>query len=61
MGRPQMKAQELIDTADQRGVELGKALAARIIPELETVAKGRLKHDSSTNTLIGCYGRSHEK
>ena len=61
MGHPKMKAQELIDTADQWGVELGKALAARIIPELETIAKGRLKHDSSTNALIGCNRRCHEK
>jgi glucose-6-phosphate isomerase len=39
---------------------LGKVLAARIIPELETGAKCRLKHDSSTNTLIRRYGRSKE-
>jgi glucose-6-phosphate isomerase len=49
-----------IDSFDQWGVELGKALAARIIPELETGAKGPLKHDSSTNTLIRRYGRSKE-
>jgi glucose-6-phosphate isomerase len=41
-----------IDSFDQWGVELGKALAGRIIPELETRAKGQLKHDSSTNALI---------
>jgi glucose-6-phosphate isomerase len=45
-----------IDSFDQWGVELGKALAARIIPELETGAT--LKHDSSTNALIGRYWRS---
>ncbi len=44
-----------IDSFDQWGVELGKALAARIIPELETGAKCELKHDSSTNTLIRRY------
>ena len=44
-----------IDSFDQWGVELGKALAARIIPELETGAKCELKHDSSTNTLIRHY------
>jgi glucose-6-phosphate isomerase len=49
-----------IDSFDQWGVELGKALAARIIPELETGAKGQLKHDSSTNTLIRRYRISKE-
>ena len=49
-----------IDSFDQWGVELGKALAARIIPELESGANGQLKHDSSTNTLIRRYGRSKE-
>ncbi len=49
-----------IDSFDQWGVELGKALAARIIPELEAGADGPLKHDSSTNTLIRRYGRSKE-
>jgi glucose-6-phosphate isomerase len=50
-----------IDSFDQWGVELGKALAARIIPELETGAKRQLKHDSSTNTLIRRYRRSKER
>jgi glucose-6-phosphate isomerase len=49
-----------IDSFDQWGVELGKALAARIIPELETGDKDQLKHDSSTNALIRRYGRSKE-
>ncbi|MGO9139453.1 MAG: glucose-6-phosphate isomerase [Syntrophales bacterium] len=44
-----------IDSFDQWGVELGKVLATRIIPELESVAEPRLKHDSSTNTLIQRY------
>jgi len=50
-----------IDSFDQWGVELGKALATRIIPELETGAKRQLKHDSSTNNLIRRYRRSKEK
>jgi glucose-6-phosphate isomerase len=49
-----------IDSFDQWGVELGKALAARIIPELESGAKSELKHDSSTNALILHYGSSKE-
>ncbi|MBK5278509.1 MAG: glucose-6-phosphate isomerase, partial [Bacteroidia bacterium] len=49
-----------IDSFDQWGVELGKALAGRIIPELETVTENQLKHDSSTNTLIRCYLKSKE-
>src|SRR6476659_1147648 len=44
-----------IDSFDQWGVELGKVLAQRIIPELESKAEGALKHDSSTNNLIRCY------
>jgi glucose-6-phosphate isomerase len=50
-----------IDSFDQWGVELGKALAARIIPELETGTKSRLKRDSSTNTLIRRYRKFKEK
>jgi len=46
-----------LDSFDQWGVELGKALAARIIPELESNYKGKLKHDSSTNALIRKYKR----
>ena len=49
-----------IDSFDQWGVELGKALASHIIPELETGATSQLKHDSSTNTLIQRYRRSKE-
>ena len=44
-----------IDSFDQWGVELGKVLATRIIPELQSSAEPKLKHDSSTNTLIGRY------
>jgi glucose-6-phosphate isomerase len=44
-----------IDSFDQWGVELGKALAMAIIPELESAAEPELKHDSSTNTLIRRY------
>ena len=46
-----------IDSFDQWGVELGKVLATRIIPELESSAEPKLKHDSSTNALIGRYRR----
>ncbi len=44
-----------IDSFDQWGVELGKALAVRIIPELESDADPELHHDSSTNALIRRY------
>jgi len=44
-----------IDSFDQWGVELGKVLAARIIPELESATDPDLKHDSSTNALIRRY------
>jgi glucose-6-phosphate isomerase len=46
-----------IDSFDQWGVELGKALARRTIPELESADEPPLKHDSSTNALIGRYRR----
>jgi glucose-6-phosphate isomerase len=44
-----------IDSFDQWGVELGKALATRIVPELESEAEPELRHDSSTNALIRRY------
>jgi glucose-6-phosphate isomerase len=44
-----------IDSFDQWGVELGKVLAKRIIPELANTAEPALKHDSSTNALIRRY------
>jgi glucose-6-phosphate isomerase len=44
-----------IDSFDQWGVELGKALAVRIIPELESKTEPDLHHDSSTNALIRRY------
>jgi glucose-6-phosphate isomerase len=44
-----------IDSFDQWGVELGKVLAQRIIPELESKAEPSLNHDSSTNNLIRRY------
>lgn len=50
-----------INSFDQWGVELGKMLANRIIPELDTEAQGELAHDSSTNTLIGRYRNSKER
>ena len=46
-----------IDSFDQWGVELGKVLAQRIIPEIESQKQENLKHDSSTNALIGHYRR----
>jgi glucose-6-phosphate isomerase len=46
-----------IDSFDQWGVELGKVLAQRIIPELESIAEPKLAHDSSTNNLIRRYRR----
>ena len=46
-----------INPFDQWGVELGKALAQRIIPELESQTAPRLQHDSSTNSLIRRYRR----
>ena len=44
-----------IDSFDQWGVELGKALAQRIIPELESATEPKFEHDSSTNALIRRY------
>ena len=44
-----------VDSFDQWGVELGKALAVAIIPELESTTEPELSHDSSTNTLIRRY------
>jgi glucose-6-phosphate isomerase len=44
-----------IDSFDQWGVELGKVLAQRIIPELESTTEPELKHDSSTNAAIRKY------
>jgi glucose-6-phosphate isomerase len=44
-----------IDSFDQWGVELGKALAVKIIPELEAGQEPKLRHDSSTNALIRRY------
>ena len=46
-----------INSFDQWGVELGKVLAQRIIPELESVEAPELTHDSSTNALIAHYRR----
>jgi glucose-6-phosphate isomerase len=49
-----------IDSFDQWGVELGKVLAQRIIPELESKEEPKLAHDSSTNDLITYYRKSKE-
>jgi glucose-6-phosphate isomerase len=50
-----------IDSFDQWGVELGKALAQRIIPELESPTDPKLGHDSSTNNLINRYRKLKER
>jgi glucose-6-phosphate isomerase len=44
-----------IDSFDQWGVELGKVLAQRIVPEIESAKEENLRHDSSTNALIRQY------
>ena len=49
-----------IDCFDQWGVELGKALAERLIPELENAVEPQLTHDSSTNALIRRYRRQKD-
>jgi glucose-6-phosphate isomerase len=49
-----------INSFDQWGVELGKALAQRIIPELESPAESSLSHDSGTNNLIRRYRKLKE-
>src|SRR5207244_1199319 len=49
-----------IDSFDQWGVELGKALAQRIIPEIESTTEPELQHDSSTSTLIRRYRKLRE-
>jgi glucose-6-phosphate isomerase len=50
-----------INPFDQWGVELGKVLAMRIVPELESSAEPDLHHDSSTNTLIRRYRKLKRK
>jgi glucose-6-phosphate isomerase len=49
-----------INSFDQWGVELGKALAQKIIPELESPGAPQLEHDSSTNNLIRRYRKMRE-
>ena len=49
-----------IDSFDQWGVELGKVLAQRIIPELESKSELKLSHDTSTNQLIQYYRKMKE-
>ena len=49
-----------VDSFDQWGVELGKVLAQRIIPELDASAPSALNHDSSTNALIRRYRKATE-
>jgi glucose-6-phosphate isomerase len=49
-----------IDSYDQWGVELGKVLAQRIVPELQSKTEPSLGHDSSTNSLIRRYRKLKE-
>ena len=49
-----------INSFDQWGVELGKSLAQKIVPELESKTTPKLKHDSSTNNLIRRYRKLKE-
>jgi glucose-6-phosphate isomerase len=49
-----------IDSFDQWGVELGKVLAQRIIPEIESKPEPKLAHDSSTNNVIRRYRKMKE-
>lgn len=49
-----------IDSFDQWGVELGKVLAQRVLPELDTARDLQLGHDSSTNALIKRYRRQRQ-
>jgi glucose-6-phosphate isomerase len=46
-----------IDSSDQWGVELGKVLATRIVPELSRTGTPVLAHDSSTNALVARHRR----
>jgi glucose-6-phosphate isomerase len=50
-----------VNPFDQWGVELGKVLAQRIVPELESRTKPKLGHDSSTNNLIRRYRKQKER
>ena len=50
-----------VDSFDQWGVQLGKLLAERIIPELENTTEPQLTHDSSTNNLIRRYRKSKQQ
>jgi glucose-6-phosphate isomerase len=50
-----------INSFDQWGVELGKVLAKRIVPELSSKDEPRLEHDSSTNQLIRHYRKLKEQ
>ena len=50
-----------INSFDQWGMELGKVLAQRIVPELESPAEPALQHDSSTNALIRRYRKLRKR
>ena len=49
-----------VDSFDQWGVELGKVLAQRIIPEIESKSEPQLAHDSSTNNLLRYYRKNRK-
>ena len=50
-----------VNSFDQWGVELGKVLAKRIIPELKSSDEPKLAHDTSTNALIRRYRKFKQK
>jgi glucose-6-phosphate isomerase len=50
-----------VDSFDQWGVELGKVLAQRILPELENAYEPKLAHDGSTNALIARYRKARKR
>jgi len=52
---------QAIPGLDQLGVDLGKVLAQRIIPELESAGEPTLTHDSSTNALIRRYRKQRRQ
>jgi len=50
-----------VDSFDQWGVELGKVLAQRILPELENAGEPEPGHDTSTNALIARYRKARKR
>ena len=58
--KPPRTEQRAWSAFDQWGVERGKVLAQRIIPELESKTEPQLAHDSSTNNIIRYYRKSKQ-